>query len=44
VDNKKEADRLERDGLDNTQRKTYRAESNQLRSQQSISSMPADRP
>lgn len=44
VENKKEADRLERDGLDNAQRKTYRAESSQMRSQQSSSSLAYERP
>lgn len=44
VENKKEADRLERDGLDNAQRKTYRAESSQMRSQQSSNSMAYERP
>ena len=36
--NAKEADRLERDGLDNVARKTYRAENAQTRSQQSSGS------
>jgi len=44
--NKKEADRLEREGLDNAQRKTYRAENAQTQSQQSgwFSSSSASRP
>lgn len=44
VENKKEADRLERDGLDNAQRKTYRAENSQVRAQQSSSSLAYERP
>ncbi|MCX6950848.1 MAG: hypothetical protein NTV51_01480 [Verrucomicrobia bacterium] len=44
--NRKEADRLEREGLDNAQRKTYRAENAQTQTQQSgwLSSSSASRP
>lgn len=41
--NAAEADRLERDGLDNVQRKTYRAENAQTANQQSVRSSVYDR-
>jgi Ca-activated chloride channel family protein len=44
AENKKEADRLERDGLDNTQRKTYRTEAAAATAQQSVSSANVTRP
>ena len=44
AENKKEADRLERDGLDNTQRKAYRTEAAAATAQQSVSASSATRP
>jgi hypothetical protein len=44
VANKKEADRLEREGLDNAQRKSYRADAAQAASQQASSPSSYTRP
>lgn len=44
AENNKEADRLERDGLDNAQRKTYRAENAQTQSQQAAGASSQARP